>query len=268
MDNIFFILSKLIWPLIMPENLIVLALIITSILLILKKDKLAKKWLLSTSSIVLIITVLPIGAWLTYPLETHFPTKPILPKQVDGIILLGGSFIPSTSQAWDKVQTNDYSDRIYNFLALMQQYPKAKAIFTGGQASINGQYPSEAYFAKQLFDSLGIESNRIIYDDKARNTYENIINTKKLAQAKPKENWVVVTTAYHLPRTIGLFCQQNWPVIPYPADFHTNPNELFSATFDFSGNLQQLNEAIHEWVGLMAYYLTGKTPQWLPNQCP
>ncbi len=267
MDNIFFVLSKLLWLLIRPENLIIIALAIVILLFFLKKDELAKKYLYITSTMIFFIAIFPIGSWLLYPLETHFPTKPDLPKQVDGIILLGGSFLPSNSEAWNKVQTNSFADRIHDFLALIHRYPNAKAIFTGGSASVLNAHQTEAYFAEKLFTNIGIKKGRIEFEDRARNTYENILYSKKIAQPQANETWVVITTAFHLPRTIGIFCQQQWPVIPYPADFHTNPKGLFSLTLNLSAHLNTLNYAIHEWIGLVAYFLTGKTTSLLPNQC-
>lgn len=267
MDNLFFLSSKILWSILNPESLLLISLSIIIFLFVRRKDNIAKKLLYFTVSIFMVIGFLPIGSWLIYPLETHFPSHPKLPERVDGIILLGGSFITSTSQSWNKVQTNQYADRIHDFLALIHQYPTAKAIFTGGSANVTNQRHTEAYFAEQLFNRIGIKKNRIIYENKARNTFENVIYTKQIAQPQPEETWIVVSTAYHLPRAVGIFCKQNWNIIPYPADFHTNPEELLAPSLNLSGNLQQLNEGIHEWLGLTAYYLTGKTNQWLPNQC-
>lgn len=267
MDNVFFILSKVFWLFINPENILILAFAITALLFILKKDRLAKKIFYWSSAILFVIALFPIGSWLIYPLETQFSSQPKLPNKVDGIILLGGSFIPSSSQTWNKVQTNRYADRVFSFVSLMQQYPNAKAIFTGGKASIQAMHPSEAFFAKKLFKELGIKKGRVLFDDKARNTYENSLYAKKLAKPKQGENWIVISSAFHLPRSVGVFCQQNWPVIPYPADYHSDPKTFLMPSLSLSGNLDVLNDAIHEWIGLGAYYLTHKTNAWLPKQC-
>ncbi len=267
MDNLFFISSKILWLIISPENLIVIALFATFILFLSKKLRLAKKFFYVTSSTIFIIALFPIGSWLIYPLETQFPAHPNLPEKIDGIILLGGSFNTSSSQAWGKVQTNNFADRIHSFIALKYKYPNAKAIFTGGIASVNSTYPTEAFFAQKLFNDMGLEDEQILYESKARNSYENIIYAKRLALPKQGENWIVVSSAFHLPRTVGIFCQQNWPIIPYPADFHSNPDSMFMPELNLSDNLNLLNYAIHEWIGLIAYHLTGKTTEWLPQQC-
>lgn len=267
MDNIFFTLSKLLWLLIKPDNVLVIGLSISIILFILKKDVIAKKLMYVFISLTLIIAIFPIGDWLIYPLETHFDTTAELPEKVDGIILLGGSFVTNTSQYWGKIQTNHFADRIYQFLALLKRYPNAKAIFTGGNADPFKNIPSEAHFAKQLFNNIGIQEGRILFEDKARNTYENALLSQAIANPKKGENWIVISTAWHLPRAVGIFCKQQWPVIPYPADFHTHPDYLFSPTLNLGDHINQLNFGIREWIGLVAYYLTGKTTAILPEQC-
>ncbi len=265
MDNIFFILSKVLWAFIDPENIIIFSLIIAFALVIFKQHALAHKLIYSISAAIIIIALLPIGGWLLYPLETQFGTQPKLPKHIDGIILLGGSFKTQNSQAWNKTQTNRYAGRIHSFITLKHQYPNAKAVFSGGKANIKGTYPAEAFYAQKLFNAMGI--NDVIYESNARNTYENILYSKQIVQPKHGENWIVVTSAFHLPRTIGVFCQQKWPVIPYPADFHTNPDTLFKPGINLNNNLNLLKDAIHEWIGLIAYYLTNKTTALLPGQC-
>ncbi|MBL7005418.1 MAG: YdcF family protein [Gammaproteobacteria bacterium] len=267
MDNLFFTLSKTLWLFIEPDNLIIISLLLVVILFLVKKDKIAKKALYSLSFLVIFIAVFPVGSWLLYPLETHFNAKPKLPEQVDGIILLGGSINTSTSNAWNKPQTNEFAGRIFEFVSLMHLYPNAKAVFSGGQASLINQYPSEAFFAEQLLNKMGIKENKVIYENKARNTNENVKLMKQLLTPAKNETWVVITTAWHLPRSLGIFCKQGWSVIPYPADFHSNPDELLTPTLGLPRHLSQLNNAVREWIGLLAYYITGKTTELLPLQC-
>lgn len=267
MDAIFFYCSKFLWLLIEPDNLITLGFVITLILLLTQRDKLAKKLLYPLTTITLIIAIFPVGSWLIYPLETHFDTQPQLPEKVDGIILLGGSFITSTSQYWGNIQTNDFADRIHQFITLMRRYPNAKAVFTGGNANPIHHRPSEAHYAKQLFSLMGVDHGQILYETQARNTFENALFSKEIAKPKADEHWIVISTAWHLPRVVGVFCKQQWPVIPYPADFHTDPRYLFTPDIDLGDHLNLLNFGTREWLGLLVYYLTGKTTELLPKQC-
>jgi uncharacterized SAM-binding protein YcdF (DUF218 family) len=86
---------------------------------------------------------------------------------------------------------------------------------------------------------------------------------------KPKagEVWLLITTAWHMPRSIGLFCQTGWPMLPYPVDHYTVPDRGFVLEWDFAKNLNDLDMAAKEWLGLLAYYAAGKTPEILPSTC-
>ena len=267
MDSLFFHFAKIAWLIIEPDNLLVIALIIVGILFLVNKTALAKKLFFLLSALVLIIALFPVGGWLIYPLETRFPANPELPDKVDGIILLGGSFLPRNSDYWGKPQTNKFADRIFQFVTLLNRYPQAKAVFSGGDASLTGGNSTEAHIASKLFFELGIENDRIIYEDKARNTFENGKFSHQIVKPAKGESWIVVSSAFHLPRVVGVFCSLKWSVIPYPADFHTLPSSLLTPSLDLGFHLQQLNEALHEWTGLTAYYFAGKTSQWFPSGC-
>ena len=119
-----------------------------------------------------------------------------------------------------------------------------------------------------FFIQSGIEPSRLMLEDRARNTAENAQFSKQLAQPKPGENWLLITTAYHMPRSVGAFCQQGWNVIPYPVDHFTRGAEnLYSPGFSLIYHANNLVLATHEWLGLLAYYLSAKTPALLPSGC-
>lgn len=214
-----------------------------------------------------VVALFPVGSWLYYPLETKFQHNPKLPGTVDGIIVLGGSVSPSKSQYWQQLETNQHHERLSAFIRLANIYPDAKLLFTGGSAAINENQSTEAEFARQYFIDSGLTGARLMMEDKARNTAENIQYSKALVKPQPNENWVVITTAFHMPRSIGLFCQQNWPVIPFPVDQASHPETLFNVNLNLAGHTASLKGAVHEWTGLLAYFLTGKIDQILPSNC-
>lgn len=267
MDDLLFQLAKIGWLLAEPDNLVVVVVAIISVLFLLNLNRLARKLFFIFSAMLIFLAVFPVGGWLIYPLETRFPAHPDLPDKVDGIILLGGSFLPPNSDYWGRPQTNKYADRIFQFVTLLNRYPQAKAVFTGGDASLTGDGSTESQIARELFADLGIKSDRIIYEDRARNTFENGKFSYQKIQPEDGENWIVVSSAWHLPRVVGVFCELGWRVIPYPADFYTLPNDLVTPSLHLDHHLVQLNEAIYEWGGLTAYYFSGRTSQWFPDGC-
>jgi uncharacterized SAM-binding protein YcdF (DUF218 family) len=267
MDDLFFYSSKIIWFVIEPSHLYLCLLSICILLLFTSYRKSARKILCVMLFFIWTVALFPVGSWLFYPLETRFQHNPKLPETVDGIIVLGGSISPSMSLYWQQIETNQYHERLTTFIQLAKIYPEAKLLFTGGSAAIKRNQPTEAEFARQYFIDSGVPGSRLIIEDKARNTAENIQYSKMLVTPKPDENWVVITTAFHMPRSIGLFCKQNWPVIPYPVDHATNPEKLFKLNFNLADHVSSLTDASHEWVGLLAYFLTGKIDQILPKTC-
>lgn len=258
MDTTFFWLSKLLWVLVSPDNLFVLLTATCLALMLRGMVKAAKPLLMFLVSTMILISLFPIGEWMLYPLESRFQTNPPLPNKVEGIIVLSGPEDPVASANWNQVELGSAAERDLAFMQLVRRYPNAKAIFTGGSGILTDQTHKGAHVAKQLFAEQGLDVTKILFEDQSRNTAENAKYSYALAQPKPTEKWILITTAWHMPRSVGVFNKLGWAVLPYPVDHYTNPNDLFRVEWDFSGNLDLLNTATKEWVGLVAYYWMGK----------
>lgn len=267
MDTLFFFVSKIIWIIISPDSLLLILIIFSLVLLYLDKQKQAKILLSIVSGLLILISFFPIGEWLLYPLESRFQTNPVLPDKIAGIIVLSGSENTVLSPQWQQVELGDATERDLMFLALARKYPEAKLLFTGGSGSLLEQKDKAADIAKKLFKQLNFDVTRIVFEKESRNTYENAIYSKKIVQPFKNENWILITTGWHMPRSVGIFCKAEWPVIPYPVDHQTNKDNLFRISFNLSNNLRMLKIAIKEWLGLFAYYLSGKTTSFFPEQC-
>lgn len=267
MDTLFFFASKIIWLLITPENIILLMLCLSLLLLYINRVKLAKILLTITTFLLITLSFFPIGEWLLYPLESRFQNNPALPNKIDGIIVLSGAEDTERSTLWNQVELGPSAERDFAFLALARKFPKAKLVFTGGTGSLNKQQYKAADVAEKLFAEQNFDVSRISFERESRNTYENVVFSKKFIQPVKNENWILITTGWHMPRSVGIFCKSTWPVIPYPVDHQTKKGSLLRIDFDLLGNFITLKTAIKEWVGLFAYYLTGKTTSFLPDQC-
>jgi len=267
MDTLFFYISKIIWLLISPDSLLLILIILSIVLLYIGKQQQAKILLSTVTILLIIIALFPIGEWLLYPLESRFQTNPPLPDKIDGIIVLSGAENAELSHVWEQVELGAAAERDLTFLSLAKKYSKAKLIFTGGTGSLTKQKYKGADVAKKLFEQQGFATKRIQFERESRNTYENAIFSKKLVKLKENENWILITTSWHMPRSVGIFCKINWPVIPYPVDHQTNKDHLFRVNFDLANNLNTLKIAIKEWLGLFAYYLSGKTSAFMPDKC-
>jgi uncharacterized SAM-binding protein YcdF (DUF218 family) len=124
----------------------------------------------------------------------------------------------------------------------------------------------EADYAAMVFDSLGIDRSRLIIERNSRNTLENAEFSKAIANPKRGERWLLVTSAFHMPRAVGLFRKAGFPVEPYPVDWRTgDKSDLASFAMAATDGLLKTDIAVREWIGLIAYRLNGKTEDLLPG---
>ena len=267
MDTAFFWLSKLVWALIAPETLLLLLVLVSWILLLRGRMRWAKRLLGLAAFTMLVFAWIPVGEWLLYPLESRFPVNPPLPAKVDGIIVLGGAEDAGRSAAWGQVEVNDSAERFIASMTLARQYPTAKLVFTSGSGSVLDQEHKGADVARKLYDGLGLDPARAIYESGSRNTAENASMSKALVKPASGETWILVTSAFHMPRSIGIFCKLGWRVIAFPVDHRTIRNHLWRTDTGFLANLNNVSVGIREWIGLFAYFATGKTTALLPELC-
>lgn len=265
MDLLFFWASKLLWICISPDSILVALLVITFVLIWRKAHKKASILLGIIVAAVVIITVLPLGKWLLNPLETRFKPLRNFPDRVDGIIVLGGAEDIYNTFLWKQVETGASAERFFAFIHLVRKYPHARHLYTGGTGSLNRQRYKGAQVAKLLFEQQGLDISTITFESASRNTFENAKNSYQLMNPESGENWILITSASHMPRSVGCFNKVGWPVIPYSVDHLTSPELKFGLSIGFSNNLSQLKFAMREWIGLTAYYLTGKTSDFLPK---
>lgn len=212
----------------------------------------------------IIISFVPLGDWLLLPLEQRFAVPGSL-QRVDGVIVLGGGFRAENS-AWRREPAlNEHAGRFTKFIELARRFPDAKLLFSGGAVFDMPGGVTESEIGRWFFAGQGLDPQRIIFEDKSRNTHENVIFSKPLAQPQPGEVWLLVTSAAHMPRSVGLFRQAGWPVTPYPAGYVALPFYAPIGALDFSGRLDRFDDAVKEWTGLAAYYLLGRTSALFPG---
>lgn len=267
MDQLFFISSKIAWALLSPGNLMILAMAVGTVLLAFNKHLIAKRILIPTSLFSVILMAYPVSDYLMAPLESRFSKPPTLPAQVDAILILGGGEDLKRSLSWHVSELGIGGDRYIGAAILAKAYPEVPVIFTGGSGSLRLQDTAgEGSIAKDLLTAVGINADRLIIESQSRNTYENFKLTKPLLphSEHSRATYILVTSAYHMPRAVGIARQQGINVIPYPVDYHSNQADLRHWDFDLYDHLKALEPAWREWIGLSVYYLTDKTDAWFP----
>jgi uncharacterized SAM-binding protein YcdF (DUF218 family) len=257
-----FVLSKLFWAVAAPGNLLMLVAAVGAARLWRSHRRRGFRLVAAASLALLAIAILPVGQWALMPLELRFPVPP-LPAQVDGIIVLGGAVEPQISRDHGQVALNDAAERLVEGLVLLRRYPQAKLLLSGGDPKLSRRGAGEAATARTLFLALGIAADRIIVEDRSRNTYENALYGRDLVKPQPGQVWLLVTSAAHMPRAVGCFRRLGWEVTPYPVDFRTEAHPW--PGFSLLEHLADLDVAMKEWIGLVAYRLLGRTDVLLPG---
>jgi uncharacterized SAM-binding protein YcdF (DUF218 family) len=261
----FFLLSKILGFFALPSNLAATVAAVGVVLLFTRFQRAGR--LLATSGVVLLLIagLSPLGNALIYPLEERFPPWDASRGAPVGIVVLGGAIGPDISAARGTPDLNESAERLTAVADLARKYPSAHIVYSGGNARLMLNGRIEADFAVTLFESFGIPRARIIIERKSRNTIENAIFTKELVDPRPGERWLLVTSAYHMPRAIGVFRQAGFPVEAYPVDWRTRGAIDLALPFDsVTAGLRRTDTAMREWVGLVVYRLTGQSTALFP----
>jgi uncharacterized SAM-binding protein YcdF (DUF218 family) len=262
----FFPLSKLLGVVALPSNLVMLVGLMGAALLFTRRKRLGQRMMIASLFTLAVAGWSPLGNWLMAPLEDRFPAWRDAGAQdsIIGIIILGGAVSPEVSNARGSVAINEAAERITVAADLARRFPSARIIFSGGSGKLFGG-AAEADFVLPVFESFGIARERVTLERRSRNTAENARFTKELVQPKAGERWLLVTSAYHMPRSIGVFRNEGFAVDAYPVDWRTAGAADAVRPFGaMSAGLGRTDAALHEWLGLLAYRLTGRTAKLLP----
>jgi len=262
----FYPLSKIFWLVAEPVGLL-LVLALVGVGLGLTRFARAGKVVMVGAILGLALCLLtPFSALLMRPLEARFP-MPVadMPAPI-GIIVLGGAISAPRTESNDQVVLGWDANRLTAGVELARRYPRARLVFTGGnETSWHGE-PTEAAAAHRIWHGLGVPEQQMLFESKSRNTWENAVFTRDLLEPKSGETWLLVTSAWHMPRSVGIFRRVGFSVIPYPVAPHTLGGSLdwWPQTNVFD-RLFMLDMSVKEWIGLLAYRLTGKTDELFPG---
>ena len=264
MTDITYIISKILWFPARPGHF---SLLVGAVgLAMVWRGRRFGRWLiLACLAFFFVLIATPISQFILLPLEDRFPRPAEAPAHVDGIVVLGGAVDQNITEARGIPAINGAAERMTETVALARRFPEARIVFTGGQGSLVHGGLTEADVARLFFENLGLSGSRVIYETAARNTHQNAILTRDLVQPKPNEVWLLVTSASHMPRAMGVFRKAGWQgIIAWPVNYRTGHS--LAALYDapFPERLGQFEWGFREWLGLIAYRLMGRTDALLP----
>ncbi len=261
----FFWLSKILWAMAAPSNLLGGLLVVSAAGLFTRYSGMARRGLVLAAGLYVAFGSLPLGLEMLRPLENRFP-RPTQMERLDGIIVLGGGMDEVISANRNLAQLAESGSRMSEAALLARRFPQARVVFTGGSGRMSAQTATEAEAARRFFLEQGLAPERLAFEDRSRNTWENAVLTRELVQPSPGERWALVTSAFHMPRSVGIFRKVGFEVIPFPADYNTLRERVrLTPSYEAGMGLHLLDRAVREYIGLAAYYLTGKTSALFPS---
>jgi uncharacterized SAM-binding protein YcdF (DUF218 family) len=261
----FFLASKLLWIAAAPITLLTAGALLGA-WLVPRGAGFPRRLALGCAGALLLASVAPVGALMIAPLEDRFPQPPPDMPAPYGIIILGGAIDDEISAARGQTVFADGGPRLTEAAILARRYPEARLVYTGGSASLVDSYSTEALEGRKLLVALGVDPARIAIEDKSRNTDENARFTAALTHPKPAELWLIVTSAYHMPRAMALFAKVGFSVRAFPVDYRTfGDGRDWRLNLDPARGLALFDLAVHEWIGLAAYRLSGRIDDWFPG---
>jgi uncharacterized SAM-binding protein YcdF (DUF218 family) len=260
-----YLVSKIIGFLITPSNLVASICLIGVVLMLTRWRRAGVR--IGAIGILLLLVggYSPLGNVLLLELSERFPPWADGGRAPDGVIVLGGAINPDLTAVRGAPEMNASAERMTAAAMLARRFPDAKIVLSGGNANPFHPLSTEAEVGRELLESLGIANDRIVKEDRSRTTYENAAFTRALIHPAPGERWLLVTSAYHMPRAMGVFRAAGFSVEAYPVDWRTRGWVDARRPFlTLSGGLGRLDTAVHEWVGLIGYRLAGRTDELFP----
>jgi uncharacterized SAM-binding protein YcdF (DUF218 family) len=263
---VFFLLSKTLGTMLLPVNLLIGVGVLGAILLWTRWAVLGRRLMAFSVLLLALCGFSPLGRLLILPLEQRFPPWDPSRGAPDGIVVLGGAIEPDLSAALGRPVLGRSGDRMVATAVLAHQYPNARIVFSGGNANLVGDDSAkEADYALTMLEDFGVAKSRLTAERLSRNTIENAEFAKAVAKPKEGERWLLVTSAFHMPRSMGLFRKAGFKVEAYPVDRRASKSKALSFSSVAINGLERTDIALREWIGLVASRVSGKIDDILPG---
>jgi uncharacterized SAM-binding protein YcdF (DUF218 family) len=262
----FFALSKILGFFTVPSNAIAAICLLGTGLAVTRWPRTGRRTLAVGIMLLLLFGYSPASNVLLLALSERFPPWQFDGREPDGIIVLGGAIDSEVAAARHSLQADQAAERIIAMLELARRFPSARIVFSGGSGNLIENSVPEAPIAGRLLERFGIARERVVLESASRTTDENAAMVRQLVSPKPGERWLLLTSAFHMPRSVGAFRRAGFAVEAYPVDWRTRGWVDAVMPFDkLSAGLARADVAVHEWIGLIAYRLTGRSSALFPS---
>lgn len=215
-------------------------------------------------TLLLVLTLTPLGPWLLTDLEDRFPLPPADAPRPAGIVLIGGFTDARMVSARGVVGLSEGSAAVFEVATLAKRWPEVPIVLSGGSSALVAKSEvSEAELMRRLLLAVGIGPERLVLEEGSRTTWENAVATRDLVKPAPGANWWLVTSAFHMPRAVSAFRAAGWTgIVARPAAYATTGR--IGLRPPMLWGLMTADMAVKEWLGLVAYRLTGRAADLRP----
>jgi uncharacterized SAM-binding protein YcdF (DUF218 family) len=249
--------NEILWALLQPSTVLVALVALALVATWLRWHAIAATLLTAFLVVVAAVLLLPVGEWLGAPLETRVASSP-LPARVDGIVVLGGAVDWRVTRERGQLSLNAAGERVAAAAALAQRYPQARLIVTGSFADAFADdlraLPTDA----SLFFGPHFAGRSVTYLGDARSTYEDALLALAAAEPRQGETWLLVTSAWHMPRAHGTFRALGWTLAPVAVDYRTTGELRIAPNWDVATTLADLDRLVREWGAIAVYRREGR----------
>ena len=261
-----FVISKLVWIFAQPLSLAFFLVFLTLIAGLLRWRTLSILSAAGSALILFVTLYTTAGNLVMQGLEQRFAKPAADPDNLQCMIVLGGAFENEVNTARHGIEFNGGADRFVEALRLAQKFPQSRILVSGGDGSISGVYEGDAAASERFFPLFGVGKDRLIEERQSRTTFENAINTKEVLASQGLSHCLLITSGFHMPRSVGIFRKLGIETVPWPTDYRADG--AVKPGLDFTQpnlNAQNMATAIREWYGLVGYYLSGRTSELYPR---
>lgn len=249
-------MSELVWWLAQPSSVLAGALLLALLAAAVRWAAAVRALLAAATLLLAAVAFAPLDHWIAAPLERRHAPPASLPARIDGIVVLGGGVDWRVSAARDQLALNDAGERVVAGAALARRYPDAELVLTGLFAETAPHDFQARPDARSLLWGPELAGARFLGE--ARSTYEEALAALEAVQPRGGETWLLVTSALHMPRALGVFETLGWSVTPYPVDYRTAGTARWALRPNLARELAELDRAVREWGALRIYRETGR----------
>jgi uncharacterized SAM-binding protein YcdF (DUF218 family) len=250
--------NDFLWSLSQPSNIVFGLLLLGFILLLFRVNAFGRRLIGLALFLAVLPALLPINSLIGRRLESAYSAPNPLPEQIDGILVLGGTVDWQVSEARSQMSLNQGGERMMVVASLAERYPNARLVFTGLYREVVPNEFASAPINNGFLSGRNFNNRSITFIGEARSTFEEALLSIRTLQPKVGERWMLVTSAYHMPRAMATFEAQGWLMTPYPVDFRTTGRLTFNPSMNVFGKLVELDDFSREWGALFIYQRLGR----------